>query len=304
MLEKYLSYDLSKALDNIPYNNLCELRLRENNPVVVNILGENYYLSRSDIHKSPDSAMVVSRGFLQSVIQKISNNSLYTINDDLIEGYVTISGGVRVGVCGEVVSVDGKVKTLKKISSLNFRFPHNVKNCSLPIYNYIVNNGKISNTLIIAPPGAGKTTMLRDLIYQISNKEHLLNILVVDERKELCEIFNGSTIHKLKNIDIISNSSKKYAFNNGIRSMKPSLIITDEIDLYKDIDDIKNAITSGVKVIATIHASSVFDLKNKAQFADILHKELFDRYIVLSNSNGIGTIEGVYDEKLFCIGYL
>lgn len=304
MLEKYLSVDLSKALDNIPYNNLCELRLRENNPVVVNVLGENYYLSRDDIEKSPDKAMSVSKGYLQSVIQKISNNSLYTINDDLIEGYVTISGGIRVGVCGEVVSIDGNVKTIKNISSLNFRFPHNIKNCSLPIYNYIVSNGVINNTLIIAPPGAGKTTMLRDLIYQISTREDLLNILVVDERKELSEIFNGRDIYKLKNIDIISNSSKKFAFNNGIRSMKPSLIVTDEIDLYRDIDDIKNAITSGVKVIATIHASSVFDLKNKTLFADVLYKGLFDRYIVLSNSNGIGTIEGVYDDKLFCIGYL
>ena len=194
MLEKYLSMDLSKALDNIPYNNLCELRLRENNPIVVNILGDNYYLSRDDIEKSPDKAMVVSKGFLQSVIQKISNNSLYTINDDLIEGYVTIAGGIRVGVCGEVVSIDGKVKTIKNISSLNFRFPHNIKNCSMPIYNYIISGGNVNNTLIVAPPGAGKTTILRDLIYQISTRENLINILVVDERKELCEIFNGRDI--------------------------------------------------------------------------------------------------------------
>ena len=303
MLEKYLFNDLSRALDNLPYSKLCELRLRENNPVVVNLLGENYYLSRDGETKNKDKAMIVSKGFLQSVISRLSNNSMYTINDQIIDGYVTISGGIRVGVCGEVVSVDGRIKTIKNISSLNFRFPHSIKNCSLPIYNLIVTNGNINNTLIIAPPGAGKTTMLRDIIYQLSKREDLLNILVVDERKELVEIFNGKDVDKLKNIDVISNSTKKFAFNNGIRSMKPYVIITDEISIDRDIDDIKNAITSGVKVIASIHASSVFDLKNKTAFKDILTMNLFDRYIVLSNDGGVGVIEGIYDENLYCIGY-
>lgn len=303
MLEKYLFSDLSNALDKISYNKICELRLREGNPVVVNVLGENYYLGRDKLTKNSGEALTVSRGFLSSVIQKISSNSIYTINDQMIDGYVTIAGGIRVGVCGEVVSVDGKVRTLKNISSLNFRFPHSVHNCSLPIYNYVVGSNGVNNTLIVSPPGAGKTTLLRDLIYQISSRENLINILVCDERRELAEVFNGNNISRLKNVDVISGSTKKFAFNNGIRSMKPNVIVTDEIDLNRDVDDIKNAISSGVKVIASIHASSVFDLKKKTTFADLLYGNYFDRYIVLSSAEGVGTIDGVYDEKLCLIGY-
>lgn len=303
MLENYLSPELSRALNGITYKGLCELRLRAGSPVMVSVSGENHYLSSKGLTENMEEAFVVSKGFLQSVIQRLSNNSLYTINDQLIDGYVTISGGIRVGVCGEVVQNDGKIKTIKNISSLNFRFPHNVRNCSLPIYNYIVLNGRCRNTLIISPPGAGKTTLLRDLIYQLSQREKYLNILVVDERQELAEIFNGKDIFRLTNIDVISNSSKKYAFNNGIRSMKPSVIVTDEIDIDRDICDIKNAITSGVSVVASIHAKSVFDLREKSPLFNSSTYPLFDRYIVLSSENGVGTIEGIYDEKMYLIGY-
>lgn len=302
MLRNYLPDNVFQALSKVPYNALCELRLRANSPAIVNILGENYYLCRDNLSKSKENALSVTKGTLQSIIQRLANNSIYTINDQLIDGYVTILGGVRVGVCGEVVTVNNIIKTVKNISSLNFRFPHEIKNCSLNIYPYVVKNGEVKNTLIISPPGAGKTTYLRDLIYQISTKEELLNILVVDERQEISKIFNGKDILEMQNVDVYTNSSKKFAFNNGIRSMKPNIIVTDEINIDKDLDDIENALTSGVKVIATIHASSINDLKNKSAFKNILSKGLFDRYILLSNSNGVGTIEGIYNENLSLIG--
>ena len=202
----------------------------------------------------------------------------------------------------EVVSVNGCIKTIKNISSLNFRFPHFIKNCSLNIYPYIVSNGNIKNTLIISPPGAGKTTYLRDLIYQISNRENLLNILVIDERNEITCVFDGENFIKLKNIDVYSNCTKKFAFNNGIRSMKPDVIFTDEINIDKDLDDIENALTCGVKIISTIHAYNINDLKNKQSFFRIIDKRLFDRFVVLSNDNGVGTLDGIYNENLKLLG--
>lgn len=302
MLKTVLSDRLYCAVSKIPYNNLCELRLRTDNPVVVNILGDNYYLSDNSISKDVTNAIIVNSGTMQSIMQRLSKRSLYTVNDQIIDGYLTYDGGIRVGVCGEVVSIDNNVKTIKNISSLNFRFPHICKNCSLKIFDYLFSNNELNNTLIVSPPGAGKTTYLRDIIYQLSTSCNLINIMVVDERQELTAIYNGNEIVKLKNVDVYTNSTKKFAFNNGIRSMKPDVIITDEINIDKDLEDIENALTCGVKVIASIHAKDVNDLRNKKQFKELLAKRMFDRFIILSKDNGIGTVDGVFNENLNLIG--
>lgn len=302
MLENILPNRISLALDKIPYKNLCELRLRANMPSVANIMGENYYLKNNELSKNCDNAISVSYGELQSILNKISNNSMYTINDQLLEGYVTICDGIRIGVCGELVSIDGKMKTLKNISSINFRFPHLIKNCSLNVYPYLVQDGIVKSTLILSPPGAGKTTFLKDIIYQISERENLVNVLVIDERGEIMGPFYNDTNIKLNNVDFYQKCSKQFGFNNGIRSMKPDVIITDEINIEKDLGIIENALTCGVKVIATIHADSIIDLKNKKDFAYLLSKKMFERFVLLSSSDGIGTLEGLYNENLSLIG--
>ena len=131
MLDKYLPCDIAKSLDNIPYYALNELRLRSEGNIVVNIQGKNFYLKENSFDESKHNCLQISSGAISRILEKISDNSMYTIIDDLINGYVTLSGGVRVGVCGEVVKIDNKITTLKNISSLNFRFPHFLKNCSL-----------------------------------------------------------------------------------------------------------------------------------------------------------------------------
>ena len=302
MLDNILPIDIMSAIKKIPYESICELRLRANNPIVINVVGENKYLDYSGLSSSASNSIKATYGQLQGIIQKISNNSMYTINDQLIDGYVTISGGIRVGECGEVVSVAGIIKTIKNISSLNFRFPHFVRNCSLKILPYIYRNNNLKSTLIVSPPGAGKTTYLRDLIYQLTNRDEILNVLVVDERQELSRIFDGNRVVSLDNVDVCLNSTKTFGFTNGIRSMKPDVIFTDEINIDKDLDIIESALTSGVKVIASLHASNTQDLRNKSSFKQLLDKQLFERYVFLSNENGIGTLEGVFDENLNLLG--
>lgn len=302
MLDSILPSRISNALNHLSYSSLCELRLRNGSPIVVNLLGENYYLGESRAIKDRNDALSIGEGVLQSIVQKLSDYSLYSVNDEIVEGYIAYNGGIRVGVCGEVVMNDNNIMTIKNISSLNFRFPHSIKNCSLNIYPYIVSQGELKSTLIISPPGAGKTTYLRDLIVQLSSREDLINILVVDERQELTSVFDGSEIQAVKGVDVYKSCSKGFAFHNGIRSMKPDVIITDELNLDRDIEDIENALTSGVKIIASIHASSIQDLKNKSKFRDVLNKGLFERFVVLSKDNGVGIVTGIYNQNLKIIG--
>lgn len=295
MVKSLFTENIVQALEKVDIKNINEIRLRLNCPIVLNVKGNNMYLCSSGVTNNENVSFVCKRSTIDYVVDKLSNGALYTINDQLVNGYVTY-GNIRVGVSGELVTVNGRLKTIKNITGLNIRIPHIVKNCSLPIYKLLVTDS-VKNTLIISPPGAGKTTFIRDFAYQIAKREKKNNVLVVDER---CEITGGSE-EFLSGVDVYKNCSKEYAFSCGIRSMKPDVIITDEIDITKDLFAIENALCSGVKVVATIHANDIAELKNKAGFGQILNKHLFERFVVLSTNSGFGTIEGVYNENLCCI---
>lgn len=305
MLSNILPRTLNQYFVGFNYNYINEIRFRVDKPIVINIQGQNRFLTVSGTSENIDNAVCCNMSHITEIIKRASENSMYAIHDQLTKGFITIAGGIRIGVCGEVVENNGKVSTIKNINSLNIRIPHKVKNCSLKTYLYIVGNDNIKNTLVIAPPGAGKTTYIRDLIEQISLKNPTKNILIVDERAEISATCDG--VQKLNvgpSCDIYTNSSKQFAFENGIRSMKPDVIVTDEINLESDLFAIRQAISSGVSVIATIHANSVYDLKLKPKFDVLIKDKVFERYVVLSNKNGPGTLEGVFNENLVCIGNL
>lgn len=289
------------AVKQVNLSSLAEIRLRVGAPVMVNVLGKNYFLTPSGTSEHDHDAIICKNSTIEYVLSQASNNSLYTINDQLINGYITVKGGIRIGVAGEVVTVNGNIKTIKNITSLNIRIPHEIKNCSLNSYLYLTKNNIPLNTLVLSPAGAGKTTFIRDFAYQLSKRNKGINILIVDERSEITGISEGLMTLNAGNVDVICNSKKKFAFENGIRSLKPDVIITDELNLSSDMQAIEYAISSGVSVIATIHASTIHDLKNKSGFSDVLSKKLFERFVLLSLSNGAGTLEGVYNDNFSCI---
>ena len=301
MVKSLFSGDILHALHKIDISKVNEIRLRLNSQIILNISSKNYYLAANGLTKDISLAIKCKPSTIDYVLSVASNQSLHSVNDQIINGFISVKGGIRIGIAGEVVSVNGLIKTIKNITSLNIRIPHQIKNCSLSAYLYLTNNNIPLNSLILSPAGAGKTTFIRDFAYQLSLKNKNLNILIVDERCEIKGIYEGVTNLNAGNVDIICNSRKKFAFENGIRSLKPDVIITDEINLTSDLTAIENAVTSGVKVIATIHAENLQDLKLKTAFGDILSKNLFERFVVLGKSNGVGTIEGVYNQNFDCL---
>lgn len=301
MLEGYLPseiYDaIKKYLDMVDIN---EIRIRLNAPIIVSVKNKKYYLGKNGFCERKN-AIFCDYSMLQNIVYKLCENSVYSVNDSLKHGYITLKEGVRVGIVGEVVTEGESVRTIKNFQAINIRIPHNIVGCSEIIFDYILGDN-FKNTLILAPPGAGKTTLIRDIILNLWRRNISYNVLLVDERNEVANLSQNDPICTLGDFtDIISNCDKSYAFSFGIRTMRPDIIVTDEIDLNKDLTAILDTINCGVKVLTTIHADSMDQLRQKRNFDKILSSSMFERYIVLSNKNGPGTLEKIFDDKLKCI---
>ena len=283
MLKDYLQRDIyNLIIKSFSFNDITEIRMRVNQRIIIVIKNKKYYLKNND-----GEYVVSSSEMIDNFIRRASENSLYAFNESIINGYLSIKGGIRIGISGYVVYDNDKVITIKDFQSVNIRIPHIIKNCSLPAFDFLVGE-EVFNTLIISPPGAGKTTFLRDFIYQLGSHNISKNVLIVDERNEICSVIGSEANINLGGFcDIYSNSTKAYAFTNGIRAMRPDVIVTDEIDLNKDLEAIKEAINCGVRVVATIHAQDIKQLRRKRGFDYILDNKMFERFIILSDTEGI-----------------
>ncbi len=297
MLKDYLDREVySLIIKSFSFRDITEIRMRVNQNLIIVVKNKKYYLKNEN-----QEFIKVDRLMLDNFIKRASESSIYAFNDSIINGYITLPKGIRVGLSGYVVRDKDTISTIKEFQAVNIRIPHMIKNCSLVAYDYIY-SGEVKNTLIISSPGSGKTTFLRDIVYQLANHNISQNILIADERNEICSIIEGNPSLDIGGFsDIYTNCSKEFAFKNGIRSMAPDVIITDEIDLDKDLISIVDAINSGVKVIATIHSRDILELKKKRFFDNLIDNKIFDRFIVLTNDEGPGTMTNIYDEKLNCI---
>ncbi len=300
MLDKLFPTEIFEALkNNLKFNYLYEIRLRIDRPITINYSNKFYFLGIEGLTTDENNAIICSKNLLESVILKASNYSIYSVNEDIKKGFITLNGGIRLGICGEIVTENGYIKTMKDFSSINLRFPHEVRNCSLNVLNYLIDNGQVLNTLVISSPCGGKTTFIRDICYQLGKRDFALNVLILDERNEISASIKGvPTMDVGKFSDILVYSNKKIGFENGIRSMSPNLIVADELGNREDIESVIYASNSGINLLASAHAKNIEELKEKYLFNDVLHKKIFKRIVVLSQKNGAGTIEGVFDENL------
>ncbi len=297
MLKDILPNNIFLALTNkTSLQEINEIRIRKNKPITISCNTKTYFLSENGKCANYNQAIYANSEMINNIIFKACDHSIYSVNEQIKQGYLMVKGGIRIGICGEVV-YDGGIKTIKDYTSICIRVPHQIKNASLPIFNQIMSEGEILNTLIISPPGAGKTTLLKDIVYQLSNHNYAFNVFIADERGEITcgseTNFIGSNFY-----DSISFINKSTAIMLGIRSMSPDIVVTDELGTNDDVSAIEYAITCGIKVIATMHANDIEDLKNKKCMSNLLESKAFKRIIVLSKENGVGTICGVYKDNL------
>ncbi|MEG1705010.1 MAG: stage III sporulation protein AA [Clostridia bacterium] len=286
-----LPIGIKKILSNISSSNsfLTEIRLRVNRKVIIYIAGKEIILDYITTLKD-----------LLDILVNVSSNSIYAIQNDINQGFVTIKGGHRIGICGEVVIDNGKILNIKNISSMNIRIAREIIGASDKILRSIVTGKYFQNTLIISPPGAGKTTILRDIIRQLSNgivNLHVdgLNVGLVDERGEIAATHNGiNALDVGLRTDVLSNISKSLGILMLVRSMGVQVIATDEIGTKEDIEAIKYASLSGVNLIFTMHGKDEKDVFKKEGIKELISENLFENIIILSNRNGPGTIEKVY----------
>lgn len=292
MLEKILPekfYNIIK--DKINLKAVNEIRLRADRPVILDIGGKQMFLGENGVTTNIKSALFSSKIMIEDVIFRASECSIYSVNEQIKRGFIVTDDAIRIGIGGNLIEENGKLKTMTNFSSVNIRIPHIVKNCSLNAFPYIFKNNQVLNTLVISAPGCGKTTFLRDFVYQLSERMMMQNVLLLDERGELDVGINSNFTDK------IAFSSKKIGFENGIRSLAPDIIVTDEIGQEDDIDAIEFASGCGVKILASSHCDDIETFSKKSLFKKLIDQKIFKRFVLLSKRNGPGTLEGVYDEN-------
>ena len=291
-IKKVLGSTINSILqeNNIPFSELQEIRLRIGKPLI--IVSDNIEFV---LHK------IIEKEELMEILEYVSNYSLYAFENELKQGFITIEGGHRVGMTGQVQIEDGEVKNIKHISSMNIRISHEVLNCADVIFPYITEDKQICNTLIISPPRCGKTTMLRDLIRQVSDGNRWVRgctVGVVDERSELGGCYLGVPQNKLgMRTDILDCCPKSKGMLMLVRSMAPQVIAVDEIGSAEDIHALEYAMHCGCKMIATVHGTSMEEIRKKPILDELVKRHKFERYVVLGNTHHIGEVEGIYDNR-------
>lgn len=285
----------------IDYEKLQEIRLRVQCPLLIVWDGKEFFVTKEGMLTKEESlGYQVEKKEIQETLDYIGNYSLYAYEDEVKQGFITIQGGHRIGIAGKTV-VDGeKIKSVKYISYLNIRLAHQVKGCADFVLPYITNERGICHTLIISPPRCGKTTLLRDLIRQISNgdkKRNGLTVGVVDERSEIGSCYLGVPQNDLGiRTDILDCCPKSQGMMMLIRSMSPQVVAVDEIGAYEDIHAIEAVIHCGCKLLATVHGSSIADIDKKPLLQRMLKERIFERYIILHSEKQVGIVKEIFDE--------
>lgn len=272
-------------------NQVEELRLRVSRPVEVIANNHSTFLP-----------YIVTEEDGNQILGKLSQFSIYTIEEELKKGYITIKGGHRVGLAGRVVTENGMVKMIRDISSYNFRIAKEKVGIASPFIKYLY-EGRWKNTMLIGPPQAGKTTLLRDFARVVSQGDGMRGIKpqkvgIVDERSEIAGSVKGVPQYTFgERIDVLDACPKAEGMMMLVRSMSPHVILVDEIGKKEDVDAILEAIFAGVQLIVTVHGYSLDEIRNRPSLQPLFQNGTFERFIEISNNPLPGNVTDIKNRK-------
>jgi len=282
---KYFPMELRNTIlfdEKINLTKVIEIRVRVNRPVILKDRENEYIPLRSG------KEYVATKEEIGRIFESICGNSIYAFEEEISNGFITIYGGHRVGISGKPLYRDGKIYSIKDISGLNIRIARQIKGVANDLIPKIKIGGEFVNTLIISPPGLGKTTLLRDLVRQISDAGY--NISLVDERSEIAGCFLGVPQNDIGlRTDVMDLAKKSDGIKLMVRSMRPDFVATDEIGTDDDAEAIEYALNSGVKILATAHGDKIEDLYKSKKMRALLQCDVFKKTVLLSK-NGIEVI--------------
>ena len=274
---------------NIDLSLVQEIRLRVNQPVRV-LMGDEIKMPFTYHERD-----------IEEVFRYLCNDSVYAYETERIQGYITLNGGHRVGITGELTAVEDGKYVAKYIRYINIRVAHEHKKIADAVIEYLYNKDtkRPLNTLIVSPPGIGKTSLLRDIVRLFSNGNSVCsgcNVGVIDERGEIAGAYRGSaSLDCGERTDIISGGDKLKGISVLVRAFAPKIIAIDEIGNSQDAEAIFYASVSGCNVIATVHGNDIDDVKKKNEILKLLKDKVFDRIIVLSKCNKTERYAQIFD---------